>query len=281
VAAVVGLVAAFCAAVSNSAAGLLEAAGGRRAAGARRLLSQPLYLVGLGVDVLGFALTVLALRYLPVFAVQAVLAGSIAITALAAHRLYAQPLHRADRLAIAACVGGLTVVAASAGTDAEPTARVGIILLGTSLVLAAVAVPVWRAARPVPCAVVAGLGFGGVALAVRALHLSPTLAEDLTTLPVEPSAYAFAVFAALGVATYTRALTHGEVATVTGVLVVTEAVVPGLAGVVLLGDTVRPGWAWACAVGLLLAVGGAAVLSRSDVTRPAPASRGHQRPAPD
>lgn len=279
-AAVVGLVAAFCAAVFNSAAGLLEAAGGRRA-GKRRVLSQPLYLVGLGVDVVGFALTVLALRYLPVFAVQAVLAGSIAITALAAHRLYAQPLHRVDRVAIAACVGGLTVVAASAGTDATPTATVGLVLLGASLVLAVVAVPVWRAARPVPCAVVAGLGFGGVALAVRALHLHPTLAEDLRTVPLEPSVYALVFFAALGVATYTRALTHGEVATVTGVLVVTEAVVPGLAGVVLLGDTVRPGWAWPCALGLLLAVGGAAVLSRSDAARPAPSTSPPQQRAPD
>lgn len=268
---VVGLVASAAAAVLNSAAGLLEAAGGRRAGAAGPVLRQPLYLGGLGVDLAGFALTVLALRYLPVFAVQAVLAGSIALTALAAHRLYGLPLRRVDRLAIVGCVAGLAVVAASAGRDAgSPAGGVGMILLVGLAALAVAAVPMWRAGNAVPCAVLAGLAFGGVALAVRAVHLRTTLVEDLRTLPAEPAAYAVVGFAALGLVAYTRALTGGEVATVTGVLVVTEAVVPGLAGLVLLGDTVRPGWAVPCAVGLVLAVGGAVVLSRSPAQRVAP-----------
>lgn len=270
---VVGLVASAAAAAFNSAAGLLEAAGGRRA-GRGRVLAQPLYLGGLGVDLLGFALTVLALRFLPVFAVQAVLAGSIALTALAAHRLYGLPLRPVDRWAIGGCVGGLTVVAASAGPDpGPPPAGVGVVLLVALGLLAVAAVPVWRGARAVPEAVLAGLAFGGVSLAVRAVHLRTTLAEDLRTLPAEPAVYAVLGFAVLGLVAYTRALTHGEVATVTGVLVVTEAVVPGLAGLALLGDTVRPGWALPCALGLVLAVGGATVLTRSPAARPAPARR--------
>lgn len=281
VVAVLGLLAAACAAVLNSAAGLLEAAGGRRSAGGR-VLRQPLYVAGLLVDVLGFLLTVFALRYLPVFAVQAVLAGAIAITALAANRIYRQPLTRADRLAIAACVAGLAVVAASAGEEpAPPPHSVGFALLAACGVLAVAAVPVWRAAKPVACAVLAGLAFGGVSLSVRALHLRSTLLGDLEALPLEASAWALTGFAALGLAAYTKALTLGDVSTVTGVLVVTEAVVPGLAGIALLGDTVRAGWALPCAAGLVLAVGGVVVLSRSAATRPVPrAAPGRPGPAP-
>ncbi len=60
---VVGLLCALVAAGLNSAAGLLEAAGGRRVHRAGGVVSQPLYLLGLAVDVLGFLLTVVALRF--------------------------------------------------------------------------------------------------------------------------------------------------------------------------------------------------------------------------
>lgn len=269
----VGLAASGTAAVLNSAAGLLEAAGGRRARESGSVVSQPLYLLGLGVDVLGFALTVLALRFLPVFAVQAVLAGSIALTVLAAHLLYGLPLRRVDRVATVTCVAGLAVVAASAGRSVGPVpSSAGVVLLVAATGLAVAGVPVWRCNGAVPAAVLAGLAFGGVALAVRAVHLRTALAEDLRTLPTEPAAYAVLAFAVLGIVAYTRALTLGEVATVTGVLVVTEAVVPGLVGLVLLGDTVRPGWAVPCAAGLTLAVGGVVVLTRSPAQRSAPAA---------
>ncbi len=53
----------------------------------------------------------------------------------------------------------------------------------------------------------------------------------------------------------------------TGVLVVTEAVVPGLIGMVLLGDVVRSGWQLPLALGLLVAVGGVVALVRSPARR--------------
>lgn len=267
----VGLATSVAAAVLNSVAGLLEAAGGRRVRRTGSIIAQPLYLLGLAVDIVGFVLTVLALRYLPVFAVQAVLAGSIAITVLVVHRLYQVPLRPVDRLATAGCVVGLAAVAAgAAGGDRPPPAAAGVVLVLAAAVLTAAAVPLWRAGGAVPRAVLAGLAFGGVALAVRAVHLSTTLATDLRTLPTQPAVYAILAFAVLGIVAYTGALACGEVATVTGVLVVTEAIVPGLAGLALLGDTVRPGWALPCALGMLLAVGGVVILIRSPAAHAAP-----------
>lgn len=268
----VGLLCALSAAGCNSAAGLLEAVGQRRADGAVPL-RQPLYVLGLAVDGLGFVLTVVALRHLPVFAVQAVLAGSIAITAVVGARLQHTRMSTPDRVATVCCIGGLAVVAAAAGAGApRPVAgSVGIVLLGAVPVLAAAAVLAWRRRDAAPAAVLAGLAFGGVALAVRAVHLQTTVAADLRTLPTQPAVYAAAGFAVVGIVAYTLALARGDVATVTGVLVVTEAVVPGLVGLALLGDPVRPGWGPALALGLLVAVGGVVLLIRSPAQRMAPA----------
>ena len=63
---------------------------------------QPWFLAGLFADVLAWVLTVVALRYLPVFAVQSILAGAIALTALAEHHGLAAVSSSADAR-IAAC----------------------------------------------------------------------------------------------------------------------------------------------------------------------------------
>lgn len=268
----VGLLCALSAAVCNSVAGLLEAVGQRRAEGSVPL-RQPRYVLGLAVDGVGFVLTVVALRHLPVFAVQAVLAGSIAITAVAGSRLRHVRMSTVDRVATVCCIAGLAVVAAAAGGGRPPpvTAAAGVVLLAALAVLTVAAVPVRRCRGAAPAAVLAGLAFGGVALTVRVVHLQTDVAGDLRTLPLQPAAYAALGFAALGIVAYTWALGRGEVATVTGVLVVTEAVVPGLVGLVLLGDPVRPGWGLPLALGLLVAVGGVVLLVRSPAQRMLPA----------
>jgi drug/metabolite transporter (DMT)-like permease len=103
--------------VLNSGAGLLQADATRRARRRRPLVAQPLYLGGLVVDGLGWTCTIVALRYLPVFAVQAVLGGAIALTALAARKLLRSVQRAVDRIAIGACVLGL-ILAATRSTPA-------------------------------------------------------------------------------------------------------------------------------------------------------------------
>jgi hypothetical protein len=71
---VIGWVFALTATVLNSIAGFFESDATRHTGG-RWLVARPRYLGGLVVDGLGWATTVVALRYLPVFVVQAVWAG--------------------------------------------------------------------------------------------------------------------------------------------------------------------------------------------------------------
>ena len=152
-----GLLFALAAMVLNSVAGLLQSDATRRVSKRRPLVAQPYYLGGLLVDLLGWACTAAALRFLPVFAVQAVLGGSIALTALAARRLYGSALRPLDRAAVGACVLGLVLVAASAGGDRPmAVAEAAFVVLSIAAVLLAVAtVLLWRGGRAWPLAIVA------------------------------------------------------------------------------------------------------------------------------
>lgn len=259
-----GLLFAVLAAILNSGAGLLQASATRRTAEGGALIRDRRYLVGLGVDGLGWACTVVALRHLPVFAVQAVLAGNMALTALASRMLYHNRLRVTDRLAIGACLLGLVLVASGAGTgDPVPVSHPAEVTLGIGAGVLAVTVAALRASRhDATLAVLAGLGFGGTSIAVRAIHPAAPL-----ELLDQPPVYLVLCFWLAGLVAYTRAIALGNLPMVTAVYLVTEVIVPGLAGIVLLGDTVRAGWVAPMVLGLALAAGGVLVLSNSPAHR--------------
>jgi drug/metabolite transporter (DMT)-like permease len=265
-----GLSFALAAMVLNSVAGLLQSDATRRVRKRRPLIVQPRYLGGLLVDLLGWVSTAAALRFLPVFAVQAVLGGSIALTALAARRIYGSTLRRRDRVAIVACLLGLVVVAASAGGERPGAVSVAafVVLSIAAAGLAVALFPLWRMRRAWPLAVVAGLAFGGTSLAVRAFAAPAPGQTLLVGLLTQPAPYLVVVFCVVGQISYSHALVVGVLSRVTAVFLVTEVIVPGLVGIALLGDAVRPGWWTPMAIGLLLAVGGVVVLADSPAQAP-------------
>ncbi|MGY1617604.1 hypothetical protein ACI797_12765 [Geodermatophilus sp. SYSU D00691] len=258
------LLAALAAMLSNSAASLLESDGSRRAAAGRPVWRQPRYLVGLVLDAAGWLLSVVALRFLPVFAVQAVLAGTVPVTAAAASRGL-RGWSRARLLALAGVVLGIALVAAAAAPGRAPRrpAPATPVLLAAAGVLVLAAVPLLRSGRPLALAGAAGAAFGGVSLAVRAVHVRSAGWSSVLELLAEPLAYAVVVFGATGTVLLARALRAGAVAAVVAVLTVTEVVLPGLVGLALLGDRVRPGWAPALVAGWLLTVAAVVVLART------------------
>ena len=265
----IGLVFAVAAMALNSAAGLLESDATRGVGRGRSLVTRPRYLGGLVVDGLGWTSTVVALRFLPVFVVQAILGGAIVLIAVGARIVYGSALRGVDWLACAGCVVGLALVAASAGPNRSTDASSAAVALGVAAIALVVALVVaWRAGVAWTLALVAGMGFGGSSVAVRAVHL--TAETGFVGLLGAPVLYLVIVFGAVGLAAYSRALERAGVARVTAVLLVTEVVVPGLAGMVLLGDSVRPGGWPAMVVGLMLAVVGVVVLADSPATSPPP-----------
>jgi hypothetical protein len=266
------LLAAVAAMLANSAASLLEAAGSRQAAQGRALWRRPRYVTGLLLDGLGWVLSVVALRALPVFAVQSVLAGTVAVTAVAAAG-GPRRLPRVQLGAVVAVVVGLALAAASAAPgrpERLPAAATPVLLLSAAVLLA-VAEPARRSGRPLPTTVLAGLAFGGVSLSVRAVHVRSSSWDSLLDVAAEPLAWTVLVLGAVGTVLLAAALRRGQVGPLIAVLSVTEVIVPGVVGLVLLGDRVRGGWAPVLALAWVLTVAGVAALARGPASAAAPA----------
>jgi drug/metabolite transporter (DMT)-like permease len=266
----IGVLEATGAMIFYSIAGLLQAAGAHRATRRRPVAVQPRFLGGLGMDVLAWMCAVLALQRLPVFAVQAIIGGSIAVTAIVSSRLIGVRLPAPSRFAVAACLVGLVLVAASAGEEHLPvrSRSVDLVLLIAVLLLGVAALVLRTGTRAWPLALIAGMGFGGSALAIRAAHVQTGAGVDLMALLGQPSTYLVIGYWTVGIVSYTSALSRGDIGAVTAVYLVTQVLVPGMVGIGLLGDPVRPGWAWVLVIGLAAAVAGTVVLAKAPPLRP-------------
>lgn len=252
-------------AVGYGIASVLQAAGARQSPGMLDTLRAPAYLGGVALDLLAWLASLVALRTLPVYQVQAVLAGSLAVTVVGARVALGARLRVLDTAAVAVTVVALVALAAAAGPqDPAP------VPVATRLGLAVAAVPVavagWVAARRAPPNVtgaIAGLAYGGAALCAGAVTLPPSPWRDPVAVAAEPLVWALAGFGVTGTLLYAHALEHGQVGPVTALLWIVEVVVPSAAGVVLLGDTVRPGWGAVAAGAVAATVTAAAVLAHA------------------
>lgn len=265
------LLAALCALgamVLFGLAAVLQAVATRRAAtgdvlDARTLAGltrQPVFWLAITVNVLGFGLHLTSLQRLPLFLVQAVIAGSVAVTALLSVRVFGTWLRRLQWGAVALVVVGLALLAPTAGADQEVAGtpgRAGALALGvTVLVVAALSLRrVPGALGAVLLGLLAGAGFGVVAICGRLL---PELGGGLVSSPFP---YVLAAAGSTAYVVYSAAMQKGSVTTATAAMVVTQTVVPALAGLAL-GDEVRAGLLPLAAAGFVLALAGALGLAR-------------------
>jgi hypothetical protein len=260
----VGVLLAVFAAVANSGATLLEAAAADGFARAR-WASTPLYLLGLVLDLMGWLLTLAALHFLPIFAVQSIVAEQIAITVLVGGQLVHSPTRSRDLTAAAATVVGLGVLAASgAGAPTgQPVAGLVPILAGMVGLGALLSWAFYRRRAWLGATVLAGTCFSATAVLARGTHVQLASAQDVVAAARTLDVWLMVAFGVAGTLVYVWALSRATAGAVLAVLSVTEVVLPGTTGLLLLGDAVRPGWALPCALGLALALCGAAILSLS------------------
>jgi drug/metabolite transporter (DMT)-like permease len=272
-----GLVTAVLAAVAFGVASILQAIGARgEPAGDGidlwllvRMLRYPAFLLSIVLSVTGFGLHLVALRGLPLFAVQPIIAGSVAVTAVIQALTGREPLSRRGwSLVLAVCIGlALVTSAAVPGSAVRTTTAQRATLL---LAVALVATLAWPAAR-VPGArgasllgLMSGLGFAVVAVSGRAFpSLSPA------SLVRDPATLALVCGGGLAFLLYSTALQRGTVITATAAMVVGNTVAPVLVGVLALGDQIRSGWAPAAVLGLLVAGTAVVLLHDPRETQPA------------
>jgi drug/metabolite transporter (DMT)-like permease len=266
-----GLAGALGAAVAYGAGSVLQDVGARRthASGSLdprlllRLARQAPYVAGLGCDLLGFALSLVALRTLPLFAVQAAVASSIGVTALLAAWVLRQVPRRRDVAALCVLGAGLLLLGASAAPDRPASLP----RWGGWLVLAlaaVVAVAGWALARRsgeqagVVLGGVAGVAYGGVGVAARAVGVPHPLWHGLG----DPLVLAVVAYGLLGTLLYATSLQRAPVTTATAALFAAETVVPALVGLAVLGDRARPGLAPIAALGFAVTVAACLALTR-------------------
>jgi drug/metabolite transporter (DMT)-like permease len=227
-----------------------------------RALRQWRYLAGLALDGLGFVLQILALRSVPIYAVGAALAASLAVTAVVAARLLKVRLSRVEWAAVAVVCAGLALLGLAAGAEGDEEgpdwlkwamlgAAAGVLLLG------AVAGRLPERGRALTLGLGAGLGFGVVEVSVRLID-----GFSAGELFPNPATYALLLGGGAAFLLLTSALQRGSVTTATAGLVLGETVAPALIGVVWLGDRTRPGLGWLAIAGFAVAVAGALALSR-------------------
>jgi hypothetical protein len=265
-----GWLCAVVAAVAYGVASVLQAVAARAVEGGERgvdprllvrVFGQWRYVVGTGLDAVGFLAQLVALRVLPLFAVQATLAASLAVTAVAAIRIGAR-LHAREWTAVGLVCAGLGLLGVSA--ESEGSAPVGfgfhLALVFATVVVGAAGVLAGRASKRVrspALGLVAGLEFALVALAGRTVSTN-----SLGAILSDPATYTVACAGALGMLFYASALQRGSVTTPTALMVVGETVLPSVIGVLALGDTTRPGFAVVAVAGFVLAVVAALALAR-------------------
>lgn len=229
-----------------------------------RLIRQGPFILGTLLDMGGFVLAVIALRRLPLFAVQAAAASSLAVTAVAAIVVLNVHLRRIEWAAVVAVCVGLLLIGLAAGHEGparvDEAFRFGLLIAAGALTLVGGAIDRWSSdglAGAGALGLLAGFGFGIVAVAARALR-----EVSIPGLLRDPAAWALALGGLAGYVFFTTALNRGEVTVATATMIVGETLGPALAGVMLLHDDTRAGWIPAAAVGFALAILGALVLSR-------------------
>ncbi|MET7925148.1 hypothetical protein ABZT43_14350 [Streptomyces sp. NPDC005349] len=227
-----------------------------------RALQQWRYVAGLGLDLLGFVLQVVALRSIPIYAVGAALAASLAVTAVVSTRLLDVRLRGVEWGAVGVVVAGLAMLGLASGTEGAQAGSDALryAMLGTALgvlLIGAVAGRLPGRGRALALGLGSGFGFGVVEVSVR-------LIDDVSpgALLSNPATYALLLGGGAAFLLLTSALQKGSVTTATAGMVVGETVGPALVGVIWLGDRTREGLGWLAALGFVVAVAGALALAR-------------------
>ena len=227
------------------------------------MLHQWRFVASLALDLVGFVAQLVALRRLPLFAVQAMIAANLAVTAVLAAWLIHLELAWREWLAVAGVVVGVGTAGIVGGAAGRHRGQRRFKL---ALILAVAGIARGRGGglpaattRPHP-----GARRRGRARATACWPWPPGCcrASTSTQLIRDPAAYALAAAGVVSFMLYATALEGGSVTVATAAVVLAETVPPAVVGILFLGDHTRPGLAGVAVLGFSLAVACAVALAR-------------------
>jgi hypothetical protein len=241
-------------AVCNGSAVILQKVGVNEEKNTVRLLTDLPYMAGIALDIIGWLLTLAAVRVLPLFLVQSIIAANIVIAALLDQIILHRRLPRYGYRLIVIILLGLCALALTAAPMKAIIAItplwqwgffIGLIVLGA---LGALLVRRKTRVTAVGLAVIAGVAFGAVSIVGRLL---------ITNVPFwhllqDPLSWVLIAYSGLGMLLFTLALRHATATMVNAVSVTLQTVTPTVIGLVLLGDAVRMGFGFLTLVALIV-----------------------------
>jgi len=272
---IVGLLLALGAAVTTGVASVLQGLAARRAAASPdgsvgRLVVSPLYLLGVGLDGLGFICIVVALHWLPLFLVQCAAASSVGVTALVGRRVLGTVLGHASLAAL--CGLGLGLVLLASGAKAEQATAVAksaqwwLVIAAAPVIVAGALVLRDAGRRPTTSraggvlAAISGVSFAGTGVASRILSDAHSVRGVLTS----PAAYGLAIYGVAGMSFFAAALQRTPVTIATAALFGVETLAASAVGLLVLGDSTRAGFVVPSALGFVVTLASALFLALND-----------------
>lgn len=227
-----------------------------------RLVQNMPYIAGLVLDLLGWVLTVFAVRYIPLFLAEAVIATNVAITALLERKVMKRRLPSGTWRWLLLLLGGLACLGASAQPQHAVTVH-GVLewsivaMPAVCLALGAVLVHVKGRLASFGMAALSGVAFGGTSVVGRVLPISP----EWWRLFTQPLLWSLVLYGIAGVWLFTIALQRSLATTVNASMTAAQTLIPSLIGLILLGDRVRGDSEILFTLGMVFALSGVAGLA--------------------
>jgi len=209
-----------------------------------KLVNNAPYMAGIALDIIGWLLTLVAVRALPLFLVQSVVSANIVIAALLDELILRRRLPRRAYGLILMILAGLSVLASTAAPTQvnQPIAEwyqwgaLGVLLiLG---LIGSVLVKLKARVAAIGLAVIAGIAFGSVSIVGRLLIVNVPFWHFLEN----PLSWVLIAYSGLGMLFFSIALQRTSATTVNAVAVALQTVAPAAVGIALLGDGVRDGY---------------------------------------
>jgi drug/metabolite transporter (DMT)-like permease len=227
-----------------------------------RLLKDGPYVVGIVLDFLAWALTLVAVHNLPLFVAQPIIALSVVVTLLIEIFIFHRKPGVFITIAICLIVIGLFLLMASAGQERAQSVSepVKAIIITTPLLLAVAGIVFVRGKGFLSTSVLAGvsgLAFGGTSLVGRMLYWH----EPYWRVIVSPLFIALIAYGLVGILLFTVALQRHMASVINAIMIIFETLTPICIGLLFLGDRPRHGLWLLMVLGVITSIAGIIVMA--------------------
>jgi hypothetical protein len=228
-----------------------------------RLAGHRTYLIGIGCQLLGFALAFFARRDLPLFLVQSSVAAGLGVTAVLGVLVLKWRLPPAEVGLLVVLFGGVSALVVAArpaqARPVGPATLVGLVVaLGVIGALGFFAVRLHGAIGSVVLGGLAGMGFSAAAVAARPL----AAADSVDAILRDPLLYLLVAHSIVGQLLLGLAMQRGSTTAAVASMDAAGAVPAAIVGLLWLDDKVWPGLEWLAAVGFLITLAAVIGLTR-------------------